>query len=412
MKIIASYIDASGLNSEELITRAMTMQNRGIDRLMVTDFTDDESARDRFLENARALSRAIDIPFIIGTSVRRFEDIKKAFYTGAGAVLIRMSDVKGTGLIKEGCDRFKPQNIFVLDGLCGINGIGEGFEIIECSDLTEKMATVRTMEAIVDSEEETDQAVTTDTDAADGEELSRVKVNMAVLKDFDYDIMVLKRLVAELGIEVNTFTTDITFESLKKNSDGLVPCIVQDYKNGEVLMMAWMDEEAYNATIATGVMTYHSRSRNELWIKGKTSGHYQYLKELKLDCDSDTLLAKVYQVGAACHTGNRSCFFNTLIKHESNARDISEVLSSLYDVVMDRKQNPKEGSYTNYLFDKGIDKILKKCGEEATEMVIAAKNPNAEELKYEIADLLYHMTVLMVECGVDWNDVATELANR
>ena len=398
MKKIAAYIDAAGMEAEQLIALAQEFENHGTDELLVTDFTADEQAREAFYDKARALSRAIDIPFMAGTAVKRFEDIKKAFYTGAAAVLVRAEDVSGTTLVKEGCERFKPGNIYVIDGALGINGLGEAFEIIDCRDAASGAETAAAVtEALFEPDEETDAVP---------------HMTMAVLKGFADDMMVLKRVVRELGIEVNTFTTDVKFATLKKNSDGLVPCIVQDYKTKEVLMLAYMDEEAYNATVATGVMTYHSRSRNELWIKGATSGHYQYLRELKCDCDSDTLLAGVVQIGAACHTGSRSCFFNGLIRHEYDDRDISKVLTELYGVVTDRKANPKEGSYTNYLFDKGIDKILKKCGEEATEMVIAAKNPNAEELKYEIADLLYHMTVLMVECNVDWNDVAAELANR
>ena len=131
-----------------------------------------------------------------------------------------------------------------------------------------------------------------------------------------------------------------------------------------------------------------------------------------IDCDNDTILAKVRQIGAACHTGNRSCFFTELASRDYVDTNPLTVLTEDYDVIRGRKEHPKEGSYTNYLFDKGIDKILKKCGEEATEMVIAAKNPDAEELKYEIADLLYHTMVLMVECGLDWNDVMKELVNR
>ena len=208
----------------------------------------------------------------------------------------------------------------------------------------------------------------------------------------------------------------MTYEELiaqiKFDANGLVPCIVQDYKTGEVLMMAYMNAQSYDLTLRTGVMTYYSRSRQELWVKGETSGHYQYVKELLADCDNDTLLAKVEQIGAACHTGNRSCFFNEMLKHEYDEKNAYAVLKGLYDVVVDRKKNPKEGSYTNYLFDKGIDKILKKCGEEATEITIAAKNPNAEELKYEIADYLYHLTVLMVECNVDWEDIVEELSKR
>lgn len=379
MKLLGAYIDASLLASKDLIKRGLDLQNMGIDTIVVTDFTSDEAQREAFLDNARALSRAIDIPFIIGTGVKRFEDTKKAFYTGAVGVILQKKEVDGTNLVKESTDRFGEDKIYVMDGN-------------ECTNL------------------KGDVILITGPQFDDRDDVSVYAIADKILSGTD--IMSFKRELKNKGIDVNTFTTDVTFDSLKKDAIGLVPCIVQDYKTSEVLMMAYMDEEAFKKTVTTGVMTYHSRSRNELWIKGATSGHYQYLRELSLDCDNDTLLAKVVQIGAACHTGNRSCFFNTLIKHEYEEKDISKVLSSLYDVVVDRKNNPKEGSYTNYLFNKGIDKILKKCGEEATEMVIAAKNPNAEELKYEIADLLYHMTVLMVECGVDWSDVAAELANR
>ena len=162
-------------------------------------------------------------------------------------------------------------------------------------------------------------------------------------------------------------------------------------------MVAYMNEEAYDTTIRTGKMTYYSRSRNELWIKGDTSGHYQYVKSLTADCDMDTILAKVSQVGAACHTGRPSCFFQEILKKESEETNPLRVFESVMNVIEDRKVHPKEGSYTNYLFDKGIDKILKKLGEEATEIVIASKNPNPNEIKYEISDFLYHMMVLMVD---------------
>ena len=136
------------------------------------------------------------------------------------------------------------------------------------------------------------------------------------------------------------------------------------------------------------------------------------MKSLTIDCDNDTLLAKVHQVGAACHTGNRTCFFTTIMQKEYNDNNPFTIFENIYNTILDRKKNPKDGSYTNYLFDKGLDKILKKCGEEATEIVIAAKNPDSEELKYEISDFLYHMMVLMVESGVDWDDIVKELANR
>ena len=227
------------------------------------------------------------------------------------------------------------------------------------------------------------------------------------------DLTVLKGLCRENGIMVENFEAAYQWGDFKKNSDGMVPVIVQDYRTLEVLMMAYMNEEAYEQTLRTGRMTYFSRSRNELWLKGETSGHYQYVKSLTGDCDMDTILAKVSQVGAACHTGARSCFFNEIARKDYEAAENPlQVFEDVLHVIKDRKLHPKEGSYTNYLFDKGIDKILKKLGEEATEIVIAAKNPNANEIKYEISDFLYHMMVLMVEKDVSWEEITTELANR
>lgn len=224
--------------------------------------------------------------------------------------------------------------------------------------------------------------------------------------------MEMKQILKSAGISTDTFESAVSWNDFKLNSDGLIPVIVQDYKSLEVLMLAYMDEEAFQATLTTGKMTYYSRSRRKLWLKGETSGHYQYVKSLKIDCDNDTILATVKQVGAACHTGNRSCFYTTLAEKEYKETNPLKVFEDVYHVILDRKEHPKEGSYTNYLFDKGIDKILKKLGEEATEIIIAAKNPDPEEIKYEISDFLYHMMVLMADKGVTWEEITEELANR
>ena len=204
----------------------------------------------------------------------------------------------------------------------------------------------------------------------------------------------------------------LPWESFRLNEQGLLPVIVQDYKTGEVLMMAYMNRESFQKTLDSGRMTYWSRSRQQLWVKGETSGHYQYVKELAIDCDRDTMLARVSQIGAACHTGNRTCFFQKLAEKDYDDTNPLSVFQNVYDVIQDRKIHPREGSYTNYLFEKGIDKILKKVGEECTEIVIAAKNPDKEELKYEISDFLYHVMVLMAEKGVTWDEITRELARR
>ena len=232
------------------------------------------------------------------------------------------------------------------------------------------------------------------------------------ITDLETDIMLLKSELSSQGIRMVNFTSALSWSDLKLNSDGMVPVIVQDYRTDEVLMLAYMNEEAFLCTVNSGKMTYFSRSRQEIWMKGETSGHIQYVKSLTADCDFDTILAKVSQIGPACHTGKPSCFFHPIVKKEYMEKNPQKVLEDVFQIILDRKAHPKEGSYTNYLFQKGIDKILKKVGEENAEIIIAAKNPNPEEIKYEISDYLYHLMVLMAECGISWEDITQELSQR
>ncbi|ADQ04809.1 phosphoribosyl-ATP diphosphatase [Caldicellulosiruptor owensensis OL] len=202
----------------------------------------------------------------------------------------------------------------------------------------------------------------------------------------------------------------VDVSALKFDQNGLVPVIVQDNTTGEVLMLAYMNKEALELTIQTGYMHYFSRSRNKIWKKGETSGNVQKLKSLFLDCDGDTLLAMVEQTGVACHTGNKTCFFTAL---EGDKKKITtDIIFELMKTINDRKQNKMEGSYTCYLFEKGLDKILKKIGEEATEVVIGAKNGQKEEIIYEISDLMYHLSVLLSYFDLDWTDIFKSLEER
>lgn len=197
--------------------------------------------------------------------------------------------------------------------------------------------------------------------------------------------------------------------NLKFDEKGLLVAIAQDAVTGEVLMQAFQNEEAVRKTMETGLVHYFSRSRNSLWLKGETSGHFQHLVEAKPDCDGDAILYRVLQDGAACHTGNRSCFFKKMTEGEAlNNRIAFDVI----DTIRNRKENPKEGSYTNYLLAKGKDKILKKFMEECAETVIAAKNNDKEELIYELSDVVYHMLVLMETEGVEIADLMAELQKR
>lgn len=198
-------------------------------------------------------------------------------------------------------------------------------------------------------------------------------------------------------------------KNLKFNEQGLIPAIAQDLSSGEVLMMAWMNEESIKLTIDTRYATYFSRSRGELWKKGETSGNLQKVVSMKYDCDGDTILLIVDQQGVACHTGEKSCFFNDILSEKEIS---SKVLNDVYNIITDRKNNPKEGSYTNYLLDKGIGKTCKKVGEEASEVIIGAVLGDTKNVKCEVADLLYHLSVLLVQCDLTWKDIFNELEKR
>ena len=190
----------------------------------------------------------------------------------------------------------------------------------------------------------------------------------------------------------------------------LIPAIVQDFYTKEVLMLAYVNEESYNYMLKNNETCFYSRSRKELWHKGETSGHFQKIKSISIDCDYDTLLIQVEQIGAACHTNNYSCFFNKAVQNEEEIN--SFIIEEVYHMIKDRKGNPKKGSYTNYLLEQGIDKICKKIGEEATETVIAAKNTDKNELIGEISDLVYHVLVLMFDKDITVHDIKNKLADR
>lgn len=200
---------------------------------------------------------------------------------------------------------------------------------------------------------------------------------------------------------------------IKFDEKGLVPAIAQDAKTGRVLMLAYMNAESLQMTLDSGYATYFSRSRQQLWRKGETSGHTQRVLEMRYDCDGDALLLTVEQEGSACHTGEISCFHNPILT--ADADDLpptADVVQQVYDVICDRKEHPREGSYTNYLLDKGVEKISKKVGEEASETIIAAMKRSKPEVCYEAADLVYHLLVLLFEQGVTPDDLWAELARR
>lgn len=385
------------------------------DALMIYDMSDSDEAHEKALDTIKDICEALDIPVYGAGNVKRMEDIKKLLYAGCNKAALNYSKEGNIEITEEVSKKFGADKIIAC--VSSQEEVENNKELIkEYCDLVLMVKPLKVHEAaaacpvpmLVSVPE-----LTLDKLIAVLQIENVCGITGEVATNNAAEIPALKGILEENGIAVCRVRARFTWEEFKLNSDGLLPVIVQDYKTDEVLMMAYMNKEAYEKTVSTGLMTYYSRSRKEQWVKGETSGHYQHVQSLTIDCDMDTMLAKVIQTGVACHTGNKTCFFQSVFEKEMKTEDNPlRVFEDVYAVIQDRKINPKEGSYTNYLFDKGVDKILKKVGEEATEIVIAAKNPNANEIKYEISDFLYHVMVLMVEKGVTWAEITEELAKR
>ncbi|MBO4433073.1 MAG: bifunctional phosphoribosyl-AMP cyclohydrolase/phosphoribosyl-ATP diphosphatase HisIE [Clostridia bacterium] len=202
----------------------------------------------------------------------------------------------------------------------------------------------------------------------------------------------------------------INTDELKFDENGLIPAIVVNVDSGELLTLAYMNRESLDISMQKGLTCFYSRSRQELWLKGETSGNYQHIVSITADCDRDALKIEVRPDGPACHLGNSSCFCDKVFESKTEAPAFT--YEGLYKLIEGRKREKKEGSYTTYLFEKGLDKILKKVGEESTEVIIAAKAEDKKETVYEIADLAYHTMVLMIEAGISLDDIKNELASR
>ena len=362
---VAGLKDAA-IVSEDPAALAAQYDNGFTDALMIFDLSDTDREQEAHHDLIREICGRVRIPVFAAGRVRRMEDVKKFLYAGCAMAFLNLAKKENAELAAEVADKF------------GADKIGACFSDTEQVRENEPLLTGNVSCLLY---------------VGDGplEGLSAITMPVPVIVQISGDMCVKQSLTP-------AFIHGVTGYGVNKRIGKL------QHVRGKL---------NYNMTVSTGRMTYWSRSRQEIWVKGLTSGHFQYVHSLTADCDMDTLLAKVEQIGAACHTGSHSCFFNEVLTEEGKESfNPQKVLLSDYQTIVDRRDHPKKGSYTNYLFDKGIDKMLKKLGEEATEIVIAAKNPNPNEIVYEISDYLYHLMVVMAEKGITWEDVAEELARR
>ena len=408
------WFDDNEIMSEDPVILAKMYCDRGADELIVFDLSNGDDEHEEALNIMKRINKVISIPMIAGGNIRRQEDVQKILYTGARRAILNFSKHLSIELIEDVSNRFGKDRIAV--SLNDFDTLFKQQHLIE--DFSSEIIFMHRLDlnSVINITE--DKCIVL-TDTMDQNEILKILKSDGVkgvsglfISQKDMGFNDFKELCIANGIGMNSFDVEISFDDFNLNNEGLLPVVVQDVKTNEVLMLEYMNEEAFEHTVKTGKMTFYDRNKKCLWIKGEISQNYQYVKSLVADCDKDTLLAKVNQVGAACQTGKKSCFFNHVAGTESDCRNPLQIFKNVYDVIADRRENPKEGSYTNYLLDKGMDMILKKIGEESTSIIISAKNQNNEDTKNEISDFLYHTMVLMVEKGITWEDITRELADR
>lgn len=401
--------------SENPVELALKYAAGGVDAILIFDQSDGDMQHDEAIGIIRQICAGAGVPIYGAGHVNRLEDVKKLIYAGCAKAALNFSKESNIEMLKEAAERFGKDRIAACYRAAddirahrdAIVSFVDELILIDEKDVRGALKIEEVPSILTLPEISLDKIL----EFGQLQSVSGISGN-AVNDNID-QISDLKKLCRENGITVSQHHARFSWNDFKKDPQGLLPVVVQEASTGDVLMVAYMNEEAYNNTVSTGRMTYWSRSRKELWIKGETSGHFQYVRSLSADCDMDTLLAKVDQVGAACHTGHHSCFFQQdLVLKKEPEIDPMKVLERDYRTILERRDHPKEGSYTNYLFDKGIDKMLKKLGEECTEIVIAAKNPDSTETVYEIADLMYHLMVVMAQKNITWKDITEELVRR
>lgn len=385
---------------------ARLYNDSGIDKIVIFDLSEDDEEHEKNIHTINNIFRNVELKICAGGNINRLEDVKKLIYAGCRQVIFNGAKPDSMEIAKEACRRFGKERLLVsLQNVDFIfkhqNEIQENFHelLVLNTGILDAIENLSDIPYIVNFPDCDYEKIT----------LALQRKNIrgiagAFINDPHMDVMELKWKFSQAGIKMDNFYPALKWADLKPNSEGLIPVIVQDYRTDQVLMFAYMNEEAFHATIHTGRMTYFTHSL--------TKGQVQYVKSLTADSEKSTILAKVSVVDMTCHKESETCFINEIVAKEYIEKNPLKVFEDVYAIISDRRANPKEGSYTTYLFDKGLDKILVKIVKQATELVIAAKNPEAEEIKYKISDLLYHLMVLMAEKGVTWEEITQELSQR
>lgn len=386
----------------------------GVDKIIIFDLSTNDDEHELNINMIRNINRNLEIKTCAGGNINRIEDVKKFLYAGCDQVMFNAAKPTSIGLAEEASQRFGKERILV--SIHNVDFVFKKKKVIEDlfhelyilnPNILDAIENLTTVPYVVMMEEfDYPQMLSY---------LSRNYIRGIAgrfINDPKMDIMQLKSRLSKDGIVMDNFAPALKWSDLKPDADGLVPVIVQDYRTNEVLMMAYMNEEAFQTTLNIGKMTYYSKNWNEVMMNGIERDAIQYVKSLTADKTCETLLAKVAQIDKDGKSDSFGSFVNTIVKKAYNDKNPQRILETVYDIVKDRKEHPKEGSYTNFLFSIGLDKMLMKLGEECTGIVVAVKSDKTDMIRYELSDFLYYMMVLMVEKGITWEDVTNELSQR
>lgn len=396
----------------DAIELASRYNDSGVDKIFLVDLSDDETEHLANIMTIRNINRQIDVKTAAAGNIKRLDDVKLYFFAGCIEVVLNGAKPDTFELVKEAANRFGKERILV-----SVDNVNFAFKTRDyIKDCVHELVLMNT-DLASGIENITSTPYILRLDKYDLDKITELLKSESIrgiygdfVNDYNTDIMQLKSTLSDRGISMDNFEPKLHWSDLKTNSDGLVPVIAQDYQTGQVYMLAYMNEEAFNTTIRIGKMTYWSRSRQELWTKGLTSGHIQYVKSLTADCDYDTILAEISQVGGiACHTGAPSCFFNNIIQKEYVDRSPRKIFENKLNEII-KKRN--EDSDVKEIFDQGIDGILSKIGEETAEVIIAGKDSNKTDIIREVTDLIVNLMFLMSDNEITWDDITTELATR
>lgn len=390
--------------SENVVELAQYYSNQGADELLVFDLSESDEEHTESIELIQKINRVIPIPMIAGGNIKRLEDVKRLLYTGVKRVMLNFSKSDMFSLAQEATNRFGKEKIAV--SLNDFDALFKQQQLIE--EYSSELIFMHRLDLnSVMNITNIPCIIVTDTDSE--EELFNILrcpgvkgLSGRFVSDVKMQFSDFKEKCAERDIKITSFESLMDFSEFHIHTNGIISVITQDYKTGEILSVRKMNREAFETTVKTGKMTYYNPELD--CVESKQN---QYVKSMTVNETRDTLLAKI-----DFREKTETYFTQSLIGSDESKKDPMQIFEYVYQTILDRKQNPKEDSYTTYLFNKGLDKILKKIGEEATEIVIAAKNPNQDELKSEFVDFLYHAMVLMVERDVTWEELTEEMAKR